>query len=77
MSELGNHFRRGKLEVARSIIEELRRVYQGTAIGDNLSQAFYAVNRADAALIEVSPTKSHNKRVTARRARPKSPKATS
>jgi hypothetical protein len=51
MSGMGDHFRRGKLQVARSIVEELSRVYSSSKFAVEFHTAWYALNRADAALI--------------------------
>lgn len=50
MSNAGDHFRRGKLQVARSIIEDLSRVYSESEFAVEFHTAWYALNRADAAL---------------------------
>jgi len=77
MSSMGDHFRRGKLQVARSIVEELSRIYSDSSFAVEFRTAGYALNRADAALIAEVQKPSHNSRVTARKPRPKSARRTS
>ena len=54
MSNMGDHFRRGKLQVASSVIGNMIPIYEGTKAGKALTEAFYAVNRADHAIVEYS-----------------------
>jgi len=77
MPKMGDHFRRGKLQVARSIVEELSRVYSGASFATEFHTAWYALNRADAALIVEVEKHSYNKRVKQGAKRPHSRKATS
>lgn len=65
MPKMGDHFRRGKLQVARFIIEELSRIYVGKSFQVEFATAWYALNRADAALIAEVEKPSHNTRMVA------------
>jgi len=53
-------FHRGKLQVASSIVQSLSLIHDGKSSSGHLREAFYAINRAEAALLEESPTKSPN-----------------
>jgi len=69
MSKMGDHFRRGKLQVARSIVEELYCVYSGSAFAIEFRTAWYALNRADTALIAKVQKPSRNSKSTKPRKR--------
>jgi hypothetical protein len=60
MAKMGDHFMRGKLQVARSIVEELSRIYSTEPFAVEFHTAWYALNRADAALIAVVQKPSAN-----------------
>lgn len=71
MAKMGDHFRRGKLQVARSIVEELSRIYSSEPFAVEFHTAWYALNRADAALIAVvqKPSPNNRKNATVKRSK--------
>ena len=61
-------FHRGKLQVAATIIGDTSRLYcDCPAVQQEMATAYYALNRADAALIAESQKPSPNKRKPKRR----------
>lgn len=50
-------YHRGKLSIASYIIELLLRAYSHPPVHEHLSTAFYAINRADAALVAMESRK--------------------